>query len=369
VHTAQKLWRVPYPRHERKIALEKAALRSLIEQAAESFRRAYVGDDIMAQTSPARAPSIVTMPAKPFANENNPMERAPLTPRQKKLARRFMNVVRWAERRNRAGAVHGNPVTYNSRIFPWAAELESNWTTIRGECAQLMMRRDALIGRGNRISPTVGEDRGWTTFMLANYFRRYEHNIERCPETWRLAQRVPGLVSAMFSVLEPGQRLPSHSGPYNGLLRLHLGLIVPEPREAVAIRIDGAVHHWEEGRALIFDDTYEHEARNESAHTRVVLFLDFERPLKFPARFINRRLLRSYFFRPFVREGAEDQGRWARLFYREAQAMREEARALAFKDADLAEVQSPDLSADIQPESLTLEEAFERQWPMDRKQS
>ena len=81
-------------------------------------------------------------------------------------------------------------------------------------------------------------------------------------------------------------------------MRLHLGLIVPEPREAVGIRIDGEVHHWEEGRALIFDDTFEHEARNESGHTRVVLFIDFERPLKFPARFVNRALLRSYFFRP-----------------------------------------------------------------------
>ena len=190
-----------------------------------------------------------------------------------------------------------------------------------------MMRRDALVGQGDRSSPTIGQDRGWTTFVLSNYFRRNERNIEQCPETWRLVQRVPGLVSVMFSVLEPGARLPAHHGPYNGLLRLHLGLIVPEPREAVAIRIDGAVHHWEEGRALIFDDTFEHEARNESGHTRVVLFIDFERPLKFPARFVNRPLLRSYFFRPFVREGAEDQGLWARRFYREAQAMREEARA------------------------------------------
>ena len=320
----------------------------------------------MAQTSPARAPSIVTMPAQPFANENSPMERAPLTPRQSKLARQLMSAVRWAERRNRAWAVHGNPQVYDGHVFPWAAELEGNWTTVRGELAQLMMRRNALVGRADRASPTIGEDRGWTTFVLTSYFRRHEHNIGQCPETWRLVQRVPGLVSAMFSVLEPGQRLPAHSGPYNGLLRLHLGLIVPEPREAVAIRIDDAVHHWEEGRALIFDDTYEHEARNESRHTRVVLFIDFERPLRFPARFINRRLLRSYFFRPFVREGAEDQGRWARRFYRGAQALREEAR-IAGQCEDLAEVQSPDLAADAPAESLNLAEALDREWPADRK--
>jgi ornithine lipid ester-linked acyl 2-hydroxylase len=322
----------------------------------------------MAQTNPAQPPSIVTMPAQAFANENNPEAGVPLASQRGKLVRRFMDAVQWAERKNRAAAVHGNPPVYDSRIFPWAAELEASWTTIRGELAQLMLRRDALIARSNRSSPTIAEDRGWTTFILANYFRRHEHNIAQCPETWRLVQRVPGLVSAMFSVLEPGQRLPSHVGPYNGLLRLHLGLIVPEPREAVAIRIDGTVHHWEEGRALIFDDTHEHEARNESAHTRVVLFIDFERPLKFPARFVNRRLLHSYFFRPFVREGADDQGRWARRFYRQAQAMREEARAVVVRE-DPLELTAEQLSRTPPVENLTLAETLEREWPMHEKQS
>jgi beta-hydroxylase len=322
----------------------------------------------MAQTSPARAPSIVTMPAHPFANENNPEPRTASAPQRSKLARRFMNAVQWAERRNRAGAVHGNPQVYDSRLFPWAAELESNWTTIRGELAQLMMRRDALTAKGDRSSPTIGEDRGWTSFVLASYFRRYEHNIEQCPETWRLVQRVPGLVGAMFSVLEPGQRLPAHCGPYNGLLRLHLGLIIPEPREAVAIRIAGTVHHWEEGRALVFDDTHEHEARNESGHTRVVLFIDFERPLKFPARVVNRALLRSYFFRPFVREGADDQGRWARRFYREARAMREETRLIAAGDDAPLELTAAQLSGEP-AENLTLVETLEREWPVPEQQS
>ena len=172
----------------------------------------------MAQNSSVQTPSLVTMPAQPFANENDPSKERPLTSRRSKLARRFMNAVQWARAAERQQCVHGNPSTYDSRIFPWAAELESNWTTIRGELAQLMMRRDALISRGDRSSPTIGEDRGWTTFVLANYFRRHERNIEQCPETWRLVQRVPGLVSAMFSVLEPGARLPAHCGPYNGLL-------------------------------------------------------------------------------------------------------------------------------------------------------
>lgn len=318
----------------------------------------------MAQTSPARAPSIVTMPAGAFANENNPETGAPPVPQRSRLARRLMNAVQWVERRNRAGALHGDPPVYDSRLFPWVADLENNWTIVRGELAQLMMRRDALIPRGGRASSTIGEDRGWTTFVLASYFRRHERHIAQCPETWRLVQRVPGLVSVMFSVLEPGQRLPAHFGPYNGLLRLHLGLIIPEPREAVAIRIDGKVRHWEEGRALIFDDTYEHEARNESGHTRVVLFIDFERPLSFPARFINRRVLRSYIFRPFIREGAEDQGWRAQRLYREAQAMREEARAILIGNEAPLDLTSDQVTEARPAQTLTLAETLEREWPV-----
>ena len=82
----------------------------------------------------------------------------------------------------------------------------------------------------------------------------------------------------MFSILEPGKRLPPHRGPYNGVLRLHLGLLIPEPRERAAIRVGPEQHHWTEGRVLIFDDAYEHEAWNETEQVRVVLFVDFERP-------------------------------------------------------------------------------------------
>jgi aspartyl/asparaginyl beta-hydroxylase (cupin superfamily) len=49
-------------------------------------------------------------------------------------------------------------------------------------------------------------------------------------QTWRIVQKTPGLKTAMFSIFEPGKRLPPHRGRYNGVLRLHLGLRVPEPR-------------------------------------------------------------------------------------------------------------------------------------------
>src|SRR6266850_191916 len=73
--------------------------------------------------------------------------------------------------------------------------------------------------------------------------------------------------------------------------------------------------HWQEGRALIFDDAYEHEAWNDTGGLRVVLFVDFEKPLRFPASVLNRLLLRLAVFTPFVRESGDNLRRWEQRFH------------------------------------------------------
>jgi ornithine lipid ester-linked acyl 2-hydroxylase len=78
----------------------------------------------------------------------------------------------------------------------------------------------------------------------------------------------PGLITVLFSILEPGKHLPAHRGPYNGVLRLHLGLIVPEPCERLGIRVENQIYRWREGEVVIFDDSYEHEAWNDTSDTR-----------------------------------------------------------------------------------------------------
>jgi ornithine lipid ester-linked acyl 2-hydroxylase len=156
----------------------------------------------------------------------------------------------------------------------------------------------------------------------AGYGLQSERNIARCPQTWRVCRHIPGLLTAMFSILEPGKHLPPHRGPYNGVLRLHLGLIVPEPREKLGIRVDRETYRWQEGEAVIFDDAYEHEAWNRTDQTRVVLFADFVKPLRFAASVLNWLVLHIAVFTPFVREGIENQKKWEKRFYAEAEALR-----------------------------------------------
>lgn len=240
------------------------------------------------------------------------------------VTRIFMAVVAFVERLNLSHSKVGNPPIYDNAVFPWTGPIESEWRAIRAELDRVLTRKDDLPGFHELSSDvaTISQDRGWKTFMLCGYGFRSQANIDQCPETWRICQTIPGLTTAMFSILEPGKRLPPHRGPYNGVLRLHLGLIVPEPRDRLGIRVENDVYRWQNGKAVVFDDAYEHEAWNDTAETRVVLFVDFIKPLRFPANLLNRLLLSLAVFTPFIREGMDNQKSWEKRFYAEAEALR-----------------------------------------------
>jgi aspartyl/asparaginyl beta-hydroxylase (cupin superfamily) len=258
-------------------------------------------------------------PAQKFGTAGiKPMDRPSL------VTRFFMSIVAWAEQLNLALSKVGNPSIYDNKIFPWTRSIENEWRTIRAELDHVLTRKDELPAFHELASDveTISRDRGWKSFLLAGYGFRSANNIKLCPETWRICQNIPGLITVMYSILEPGKHLPPHRGPYNGVLRLHLGLIVPEPREQLGIRVEHDVYRWREGEAVIFDDAYEHEAWNYTPHTRVVLFVDFRKPLRFPANVINWVLLHLAMFTPFIREGMDNQKAWEKKFYEEAEALR-----------------------------------------------
>lgn len=240
------------------------------------------------------------------------------------VTRFFMRVVSAVERLNLRCALHGNPPIYDNAIFPWAAEIESEWHLIRAELDQVLTRQSDLPGFHEISSDvaTISQDRDWKTYFLSGYGFKSDRAIAECPNTWRLCNKIPGLTTVMFSILEPGKHLPPHRGPYNGVLRFHLGLKVPEPREKLGIRIRDQVRRWEDGKALIFDDAFEHEAWNKTEQTRVVLFVDFIKPTRMPARFLNWLLLHLAVFTPFIREGMDNHKAWEKKFYAEAEALR-----------------------------------------------
>jgi aspartyl/asparaginyl beta-hydroxylase (cupin superfamily) len=215
-------------------------------------------------------------------------------------------------------SVHGDPQIYDAKTFPWAAELESDWKKIRAERDAVMLYRDQMPSFQDILKEveTIQTDNDWKTFFLAGIGMDCRENAARCPETTRLLGRIPGMKTAFFSILSPHKHIPAHRGAYNGLLRFHLGLQVPEPREKVRIRIGNDYRSWTEGKALIFDDTFNHEVWNDTEGYRVVLFVDFARPLRQPWHWLNERFLSIGTFAPFLREAGKKQSAWQKKFYR-----------------------------------------------------
>ncbi|MFI5042108.1 MAG: aspartyl/asparaginyl beta-hydroxylase domain-containing protein [Acidimicrobiales bacterium] len=200
--------------------------------------------------------------------------------------------------------------------FPWVADLEAGWADIRAELDEVMVHRRELPNFQD-ITPDVGTitaDDQWKTFFFFGYGYRSDANCGRCPRTAALLDAVPDLTTAFFSILEPHKHIDEHRGPYRGVLRYHLGLLVPEPAEACGIRVGGEVRHWREGQSLLFDDGYEHTAWNDADGPRAVLFVDVLRPLRRPAAIVNRGLVRAIAVSPFVRDAKRRHERWERRF-------------------------------------------------------
>ena len=196
--------------------------------------------------------------------------------------------------------------------FDWVERAERSVADVQAELDEVLSHREDLPNFQD-ISvdqKSISDDEGWKTFFFLAYGYRSEVNRRRCPKTAALLDSIPGLVTGFFSILGPGKHLPPHRGPWRGVLRYHLALKVPEPASASGIRVGGEVAHWEEGKSLLFDDGYMHEAWNGTDSVRVVLFCDIIRPLRAPADQVNRALVKAIGWSPFIQDARNRHEAW-----------------------------------------------------------
>ena len=64
----------------------------------------------------------------------------------------------------------------------------------------------------------------------------------------------------------------------------------------------------------MFDDSYEHEAWNDTDGCRVVLFVDVMRPMRPLGSALNRAVIRAVGVSPFVRDARRRHLEWERRF-------------------------------------------------------
>lgn len=179
---------------------------------------------------------------------------------------------------------------YDRSQFPWLHVLESRTDEIRAELlAALQSQRDQFspyiaYRPGDPVNQwrELNHSMKWSAFHLWRGGVPVQENLQRCPVTAQALTSIPGAdigglcPNAMFSALAPKTHIPPHHGETNARLVAHLPLIVP-PR--CWLRVGYERRKWHVGEVMVFDDTIEHEALNDSDELRVVLIFDVWNPL------------------------------------------------------------------------------------------
>ena len=193
------------------------------------------------------------------------------------------------------------PVLDKQRYFPEHALFETHWREIRGECLRLMQEIEAiprfheLMQEQANLSQHGGKY--WRMFVLRAYGVDNAANQARCPATAFLLRDRPHILSATLSFLEAHKHIPPHRGPFRGILRFHLGVVIAKKADGSSgsrLLIDGKLYPLEEGSTLLWDDTFEHAAWNDADSIRAALLLDVERPgMPWPLAVFNRLVLKA----------------------------------------------------------------------------
>ncbi len=194
---------------------------------------------------------------------------------------------------------YGRYVGYNQRptffdidkTYPSLNQITQHFQTIQNEFHQVLTATPQLP-RYHDIDPGEAEisdacEKRWNVYMLYLLGFQLEQANKLCPTLCALLQKIPNLIQAFFSILEPGKSIPLHDGPYLGYLRYHLGVHIPK-NEPPRIIVNKQPYTWREGEAVLFDDSWPHEVKNNSNDFRAVLILDVLRPMPLLPDLINR---------------------------------------------------------------------------------
>ncbi|KAL3816054.1 hypothetical protein ACHAXA_010359 [Cyclostephanos tholiformis] len=185
----------------------------------------------------------------------------------------------------------GIPYTPPENHPTWCRVFENNWFRILNEYIRLNSTPSNFsnVGCGKRGSGhddhLVVSGRGWKEYVL--FGTGSEDNDSDAPFTKQLLQStIPDAVALaedgggeiIFSCLSPRTHIKPHCGPTNLRWTAHLGLVIPNSASDCRIRVRDDWYSWQVGKIFLFDDSYEHEVRNDTDDARVVLLIRLWHP-------------------------------------------------------------------------------------------
>jgi beta-hydroxylase len=202
---------------------------------------------------------------------------------------------------------------YDTKDFAHLLSLEDHWEIIQKEVIELLKTKDSgqwlstFPDYVNSNTPSAWEVYTFQFFNMDNIPNRVQ-----CKQTSDLITQIPELISCDFSIIKPKTHIKAHTGYSKLILRCHLPLIVPSG-DLCQIRVGDEIRTWKEGELLIFDDSHEHEAWNNSDEIRVVLMFDIPNPLwKYSAHEISKYKI-DHIEDPFLLQFA-NKARWQEGF-------------------------------------------------------
>lgn len=200
---------------------------------------------------------------------------------------------RYADPRQRPGFLYYPGLEtlpfFPTHRFAWVDAVEAASTDILRELKMVMTQQQNDLhayvhvpaGKDPAQWQTLNQSLQWSAYHLIRDGEPLPEHTRHCPATMAAMQSVP-LVDVprhapevFFSVLQPDTHIPPHYGLSNYKLAVHLPLIIPPD---CAIRVSTQMHHWQPGKVVVFDDSFEHEAWNRSGQLRVVLIFEIWHP-------------------------------------------------------------------------------------------
>lgn len=183
-----------------------------------------------------------------------------------------------------------------TNTFPEMEPITSNWQMILEEARHLQEQQQIQAAQNNNDAGFNSFFKtGWKRFYLKWYNASHPSAAALCPKTVALLQSIPSVKAAMFAELPPGATLNPHRDPYAGSIRYHIGLSTPNDDNCY-IEVDGQRFSWRDGQPVFFDETFIHEAHNQTSTNRLILFCDVERPMRYRwaqaiVRFVGNTLI------------------------------------------------------------------------------
>ncbi|VAW73727.1 Fe(2+)/alpha-ketoglutarate-dependent dioxygenase LpxO, partial [hydrothermal vent metagenome] len=151
---------------------------------------------------------------------------------------------------------------YDVSQFPELKIIEDNWETIRDE-ALALYDQGYITVKDDLPASSFYKDNRWVSFYLKLYDSDIPSAWALAPKTMALIDQVPSMNLALFACLNPGKRINNHHDPFAYTLRYSLGLSTPNSDDSGLV-VNGVDYKWKDGESIIFDETFLHNAYNNT---------------------------------------------------------------------------------------------------------